>query len=106
MKGAERRVTLKSRAQIERMAIAGEVVHGVPSARRVVREGSLVSVDVGAIIEGWHGDAARTYIVGEVPDAARRLVDATREAMYAGIPAATPSATSPPPSRTWPSRTA
>src|SRR3972149_3729081 len=61
-----------------------------PSARRVGREGSLVSVDVGAIIEGWHGDAARTYIVGEVPDAARRLVDATREAMYAGIAAATP----------------
>ncbi len=149
MKVAERRVTLKSRAQIERMAVAGrlvadvldrlaeelrpglttleldrialemiraagatpsfvgvpgpkgafrhaicvsiddEVVHGVPSARRVVREGSLVSVDAGAIIEGWHGDAARTYIVGEVPDAARRLVDATREAMYAGIAAAT-----------------
>lgn len=147
---AERRVTLKSRAQIERMATAGrvvadvldrlaeelrpgmttleldrialemmraagatpsfvgvpgpkgayrhaicvsiddEVVHGIPSARRIVRDGSLVSIDAGAIIEGWHGDAARTYIVGEVPDAARRLVDATREAMYAGIAAATP----------------
>ena len=67
-----------------------DVVHGIPSARRIVREGSLVSVDVGAIVEGWHGDAARTFIVGPVPEAAQALVRATREAMVAGIAAALP----------------
>ena len=69
--------------------------------------GQLVSVDAGAIVDGWHGDAARTFIVGEVPDAARRLVEATRAAMLAGIAAAVPattSATSRRPSRTWPSQ--
>ena len=72
------------------VSIDDEVVHGIPSARRVVREGSLVSIDVGAIVDGWHGDAARTFIVGEVSDAARAMVRATREAMLAGIAAARP----------------
>lgn len=145
----ERRVTLKSAAQIERMAIAGrlvsgvldrvgeairpgvtsqeldalagelirsagatpsfvgvpghggpyrhtlcvsiddEVVHGVPG-RRAIAEGQIVSVDAGAIVEGWHGDAARTWIVGHVPDEVRALVEATQRAMYAGIAAAIP----------------
>ena len=144
-----RRVTLKSRSQIERMAVAGrlvgdaldavgeairpgvtpldldaiagevirsrggtpsfigvpgpqgpfahtvcvsiddEVVHGVPD-RRVIREGQVVSVDCGAIVEGWHGDSARTWLVGDVPAEARRLSDATREAMLAGVVAARP----------------
>jgi len=147
----ERRVTLKSSAQVERMAVAGrlvaavldrmdaelrpgvttgeldaiademiraagatpsfigvpgprgpfrhatcislddEVVHGIPGQRRV-RAGQVVSIDVGAIVEGWHGDAARTWIVGDVPDHVRQLVEATREAMYAGIAAARPGA--------------
>ncbi len=146
---AERHVTLKSSAQIEKMAVAGrlvadvlermaaevrpgvttaqldeiaeemirgaggipsfigvpgrrapyrhslcisldeEVVHGVPSARRI-REGQLVSIDAGAIVDGWHGDAARTFIVGEVPEAARALVAATERATLAGIAAAVP----------------
>ncbi len=145
----ERRVTLKSAAQVERMAVAGrlvsdvldrvgealrpgvttleldalaeglvrsagatpsfigvpgqrgpyrhtlcvsiddEVVHGVPSRRRIL-EGQIVSVDAGAIVGGWHGDAARTWIVGEVPAPVRGLVEATRRAMYAGIAAARP----------------
>jgi methionyl aminopeptidase len=145
----ERRVTLKSAAQIDKMAIAGrlvadvlermatevrpgvttaqldeiaeemirsvggipsfigvpgrrapyrhslcisldeEVVHGVPGPRRI-RDGQLVSIDAGAIVDGWHGDAARTFIVGDVPEAARQLVAATRRAMYAGIAAALP----------------
>ena len=146
---AERRVTLKSPAQIEKMAVAGrlvadvldrlesevrpgittedldaiaeemiraagatpsfigvpgrlapyrhslcvsidnEVVHGIPGKRRI-REGELVSVDAGAIVDGWHGDGARTFIVGDVPDAARELVETTKRAMYAGIDAAVP----------------
>ncbi|CAN5676121.1 type I methionyl aminopeptidase [soil metagenome] len=144
---SERRVTLKSAAQVERMAVAGrlvsdvldrvgaelrpgvstaeldalaagmirdagavpsfvgvpgprgeyrhgtcisiddEVVHGIPSGRRV-RAGEVVSIDVGAIVDGWHGDSARSWIVGDVPEQVRRLVEATREAMHAGIAAA------------------
>jgi len=143
----ERRVTLKSRAQVEKMAVAGalvadvldrmvsevragvatieldriaeemirgaggipsfigvpgrlepfkhslcisineEVVHGIPGSRRI-RDGDVVSIDAGAIVDGWHGDAARSFIVGTVPDATKVLVEATRQAMYAGIAAA------------------
>jgi methionyl aminopeptidase len=146
---AERRVTLKSAAQIEKMAVAGrlvaevldrleeevrpgittqsldaiaeemiraaggtpsfigvpgrrapfrhtlcvsidsEIVHGVPGSR-LIREGEVVSVDAGAIVDGWHGDAARTFIVGEVPDEVKTLVAETRRAMLAGIAVAVP----------------
>jgi methionyl aminopeptidase len=69
------------------ISIDAEVVHGIPG-ERTIREGSLVSVDVGAILDGWHGDGARTFIVGDVEEQARELVDATRLAMMAGIGAA------------------
>jgi methionyl aminopeptidase len=69
------------------ISIDSEVVHGVPGKRRIA-EGQIVSVDAGAIVDGWHGDAARSWIVGEVPPATRQLVDATRQAMLAGIAAA------------------
>ena len=141
----DRRVTLKSSAQIEKMAIAGALVasvldrlatevrpgvttlaldaiaeemirgaHGVPSFIGVpgriapfrhtlcisiddeivpgIQDGQIVSVDAGAIVDGWHGDAARTFIVGDVPDHVRRLVKTTERAMYAGIAAAQPGA--------------
>lgn len=71
------------------VSIDEEVVHGVPGSRRI-REGQLVSIDAGAIVDGWHGDAARTFIVGEVPQHVSRLVEATRQAMYAGIEACRP----------------
>jgi methionyl aminopeptidase len=71
------------------ISIDAEVVHGIPG-NRLIREGQLVSVDVGAIVDGWHGDAARTFIVGDAPDETRRLVEATRLAMMAGIAAAVP----------------
>jgi methionyl aminopeptidase len=73
------------------ISIDAEVVHGIPGDR-TVRDGSLVSVDVGAILDGWHGDGARTFVVGDVPDDVRELVDATRLAMMAGIGAARPGA--------------
>lgn len=148
----ERRVTLKSAAQIEKMAVAGrlvsecldlvgeairpgvttaeldalvteqiraagaipsfvgvpghlapykhatcisvdeEVVHGIPGKRRVA-EGSVVSVDAGAIVDGWHGDAARSWVVGDAPAHVTELVEATRAAMLAGIAAAIPGNT-------------
>ena len=69
------------------ISIDTEVVHGIPG-ERVIRDGSIVTVDVGAILDGWHADAARTFVVGDVSPAARDLVDATRLAMMAGIGAA------------------
>ncbi len=69
------------------ISIDGEVVHGIPGGRSI-RDGQLVSVDVGAIVDGWHGDGARTFVVGDVPAEVRDLVDATRLGMMAGIAAA------------------
>jgi methionyl aminopeptidase len=71
------------------ISIDHEVVHGIPG-ERVIRDGQLVSVDVGAIVEGWHGDGARTFVVGAVPPEAAELVEATRVGMMAGIAAARP----------------
>ena len=61
-----------------------EIVHGIPGDR-VLKEGDIVSVDVGAIVDGFHGDSAFTVAVGEVSEEARRLIDATREALRRGI---------------------
>jgi methionyl aminopeptidase len=71
------------------ISIDDEVVHGIPGDR-VIRDGQVVSVDVGAIHEGWHADAARTFLVGEVPAEVRDLVEAARDALDAGIAAAVP----------------
>jgi methionyl aminopeptidase len=73
------------------VSIDEEVVHGIPGPR-VVREGQLVSVDAGAIVDGWHADAARTFVVGEVPADVRRLVETTNLALMAGIARARPGA--------------
>jgi methionyl aminopeptidase len=71
------------------ISIDDEIVHGIPG-ERTIREGQVVSVDAGAIVDGWHGDAARTFFVGEPPAAVRELIDTTRAAMMAGIAAAVP----------------
>ncbi|HEY6531520.1 MAG TPA: type I methionyl aminopeptidase [Acidimicrobiales bacterium] len=60
------------------------VVHGIPGDT-VLEEGDIISIDCGAIVEGWHGDAAFTAPVGEVSEEAARLVEVTRESMMAGI---------------------
>ena len=73
------------------ISIDDEVVHGIPG-ERLIRDGQIVSVDAGAIHDGWHGDGARTFIVGEPSAAASELVDTTRLAMMAGIAAAVPGA--------------
>jgi len=72
------------------ISIDREIVHGIPGDREV-REGQVVSVDVGAIYDGWHGDGARTFICGGIgagTPAARRLVETTRMSLMAGIAAA------------------
>ena len=60
------------------------IVHGIPNGY-VLKEGDILSIDCGAIVEGWHGDAAVTVPVGQVDDAARRLIETTERAMWAGI---------------------
>lgn len=69
------------------ISVDEEIVHGIPSDRKLA-DGDIVSVDFGAIIDGWHGDAARTFCVGEVSQQHRDLSEATRESMWAGIGAA------------------
>lgn len=61
-----------------------EVVHGFPSGRKLL-EGDIISIDIGATFEGYVGDGARTFYVGEVNDEKRRLVEATRQSFYEGI---------------------
>lgn len=67
------------------VSINEEVVHGVPSKKRVIREGQIVSVDCGAYKSGYHGDSARTFVVGEIEPEVQQLVDVTRECLYRGI---------------------
>jgi methionyl aminopeptidase len=71
-------------------SINDEVVHGIPSPHRRIREGDLVSLDVGCIWQGWHADCARTWFVGAPPPRVAELIDATRRGMEAGIAAAIP----------------
>lgn len=65
-----------------------EIVHGIPSRKVVLREGSIVSVDVGVHLEGLHADAATTIPVGEIPAEVQRLLDVTEQSLAAGIAAA------------------
>jgi methionyl aminopeptidase len=67
-----------------------QIVHGIPSRSQVLAEGDLISVDCGAILDGWHGDSAVTVAVGAVSAADQALSDATRAAMEAGIAAVRP----------------
>ena len=71
-------------------SINEEVVHGIPSAKRILREGDIVSLDIGVKREGFFGDAARTFPIGEVSSTASRLLDATEHALTAGIAQARP----------------
>jgi methionyl aminopeptidase len=66
------------------ISVNEEVVHGIPGPRKL-REGDIVGLDLGCILDGFFGDAARTVAVGEVSGEARRLMQATREALSAGI---------------------
>ena len=66
------------------VSINEEVIHGIPSNRKV-REGDIVKVDVGAFIDGFQGDSARTFPVGKISDEAQKLIDVTRQSFYEGI---------------------
>jgi methionyl aminopeptidase len=72
-------------------SINEEIVHGIPSRRRVLRDGDIISIDVGVKYDGYHTDSATTVAVGEIPAESRRLLDVTEQALAAGIEAARPN---------------
>ena len=67
------------------ISINDEVIHGIPSKRRILQEGDVVKIDVGAFYKGFHGDSARTIAVGRVSDAAKKLIEVTRNSFFAGV---------------------
>ena len=70
------------------ISINNEVIHGIPSKSRKICSGDIVSVDLGAKINGYHGDNAATFACGEISEEAKRLIDTTKDALYQGINAA------------------
>jgi len=74
-------------------SVNSEVVHGIPSAKRVLKEGDIVSVDFGAIVDGYYGDSAITVPVGAIDSTAARLLEVTEKSLHAGIAAVKPGAT-------------
>lgn len=71
------------------ISVNDEIIHGIPG-KRMLKSGDIVSVDVGACVEGYHGDAARTFAVGDVSSEAKKLIDVTKESFFAGIEFAKP----------------
>lgn len=65
-------------------SVNDEIVHGIPSKRKLV-EGDIISIDMGSYIGGYHGDAARTYGVGEIAPEAQKLIDVTKQSFFEGI---------------------
>ncbi|MCQ2511171.1 MAG: type I methionyl aminopeptidase [Lachnospiraceae bacterium] len=66
-------------------SVNDEVVHGIPSKKRILREGDIISLDAGLIYKGYHSDAARTYAVGTISPEAQKLMDVTKESFFEGI---------------------
>ena len=67
------------------ISINNEVIHGIPSKNRILKEGDIVSIDLGAKKDGYNGDNAATFAVGNISEDAQRLIDTTREALYVGL---------------------
>ncbi len=72
------------------ISINDEVIHGIPSEKRILKDGDIVSIDLGAKINGYNGDNAATFACGNVSDEAKRLMDTTRESLYEAIKFAVP----------------
>lgn len=66
-------------------SVNDEVVHGIPSRKAVLRDGDIISIDMGAVLDGWHSDAARTFAVGNISAEAQKLIDVTRESFFEGL---------------------
>ena len=67
------------------ISINDEVIHGIPSKKRILKEGDIVKVDVGAFYKGFHGDSARTFPVGKVSDEAKKLIEVTEQSFFEAI---------------------
>ena len=67
------------------ISVNDEVVHGIPSKKRILREGDIVSLDAGVICKGYHSDAARTHAVGEISAEAKQLIEVTRQCFFERI---------------------
>ena len=67
------------------VSVNDEVVHGIPSSKRIIKEGDIVGLDAGVIYKGYHSDAARTHAIGEVSEEAKNLIRVTRESFFEGI---------------------
>ncbi len=67
------------------VSVNDEIVHGIPSEHRFLRDGDIVSLDAGVIYKGYHSDAARTHGVGEISEEAKKLIQVTRESFFEGI---------------------
>jgi methionyl aminopeptidase len=67
------------------VSVNDEVVHGIPSKKRILHEGDIVSLDAGVIYHGYHSDAARTHAIGEISPEATQLIRVTRESFFEGI---------------------
>ena len=72
------------------ISVNAELIHGIPSKKKIIREGDIVSVDVTAEIDGYNGDNAYTFKVGKVPEKAEKLLEVTEAALYEGIKMALP----------------
>ncbi len=67
------------------ISVNNEVIHGIPDRKHIIREGDIVSIDLGAVYQGYHGDNAATFACGRISPEAQRLCDTTREALYVGL---------------------
>lgn len=67
------------------ISVNEELIHGIPNKKKLIREGDIVSIDVGAYVDGFHGDNAYTFTVGEVAEETRRLLQVTEQSLYKGI---------------------
>jgi len=67
------------------ISINSEVIHGIPDREHIIREGDIVSIDLGAVINGFHGDNAATFACGKISPAAERLCNTTKDALYIGL---------------------
>ena len=74
-------------------SINNVICHGIPSEAKALKNGDIVNIDVTVIDDGWHGDTSRMYLVGKVPAHAKRLVDVTKDCLFAGINEVKPGAT-------------
>ena len=66
------------------VSVNEQVIHGIPSAKVILKEGDIVKIDVGAYYKGFHGDAARTFAVGKISEEAAKLIEVTKECFYKG----------------------